>query len=408
MWSSFLPAIGFFLAACFLAALSWALKVPPSKDFQRPLGSGSETPEREHRENISRADRFFQFWKVCAQVALIISLAGFYFSNEPAIPRPLGYLFIFLGASICLVVSERAGRFLGRRLSVILSRRLLRSSLWSGRFGRLSEDICGLIAPSEFPAETSNRSGLDRVSLALASARKEGLISEEVMRTVEAILALEETEVVELMAPRIEKVTLKGSMTIEEALVVLAGWEERFIPVFEEKPENVAGIIYLEDLLRQSEKRTRKIRELMHKPYFVPETKRVTELLRDFKRERIRAALVLDEHGDVSGMISLDEIADFAFALAGGGPSEVELRLLGEGIAEVEGTVRVNEVSEALGVQIPPSEDYETIAGYLLSRLERIPKRGEEFEYDGIRFKVIDAEPRRITRLRLEVRRRRK
>ncbi len=403
-------AVGFFLLVSFFGVLARALQAPPSEETDRLLESEGKALERERcLLNLRKAFKFAQFWKVCAQVAFIISLVALYVKIDFRIPRSVGFIGVFLVALICLIGGERLAGYLGKRLRVPLSLGVLRSSLRLGWLGRLFETFYGLFPGTREPStEVASGSSIDSILTLLTSARREGLISEEAMRMIEAILALGKTEVIELMAPRIEKVSLEGSMTVEEALGILSSRAENFIPVFETKPENVVGVVYLEDLLRESERASRQVRDLMHKPYFVPETKPVTELLREFKRERVHAALVLDEHGDVSGMISLDEISDFVFALAGGGPSEAELRLLGKGVAEMDGTVHVNEASEVLGVEIPASDEYETVAGYLLSRLGRIPKRGEEFEYDGIAFKVIDAEVRRIRRLRVEARDRRK
>ena len=149
-----------------------------------------------------------------------------------------------------------------------------------------------------------------------------------------------------------------------------------------------------------------RVKDVCRSPLFVPETKRLDELLRDFQGDKVHMAIVLDEYGGTAGLVTIEDVVE---EIVGDIIDEYEqeppktIRPLAERSFEVEARVRVDALNRELSLHLPEHEDYETIGGFVLSRLGYIPKAGESLEHGGVRITVLEAEQRRITRLRIDM-----
>jgi CBS domain containing-hemolysin-like protein len=180
------------------------------------------------------------------------------------------------------------------------------------------------------------------------------------------------------------------------------------VPVYDKSLDRIVGVAYAQEILQaiaRGEMGIRDLGSLLRPVLFVPETKLASELLAEFRRNHQKIAVVLDEYGGTSGLVTMGDIVT---ELVGEMPGELgrrgpaALTRLSEGHFEVLGTTRVSDVNAELGIELPEQEDFETLAGFVLSEFGRFPRKGEGFERDGIAFQVSEASDRRV--LKVEVR----
>ena len=180
------------------------------------------------------------------------------------------------------------------------------------------------------------------------------------------------------------------------------------IPVYDRSLDRIVGVAYAHEILQavaSGDLGRRELSALLRPVLFVPETKPASELLAEFRRKRQKIAIVLDEYGGTSGLVTMGDIVT---ELVGDMPGELgqtepaPITRQGDGRFEILGTTRVSEVNRDLGLELSEEEDFETLAGFVLAELGRFPKKGESFERDGATFTVSEASDRRV--LRVEVR----
>jgi CBS domain containing-hemolysin-like protein len=213
------------------------------------------------------------------------------------------------------------------------------------------------------------------------------------------------------MTPRTAMISLSIAMPWDEAVRLAADSGHTRLPVWERSPDDVVGILHTRDLLRRiaagdtTEAEPPALRPLLRPPWFVPEAMSVQTLLREFQRGNTHMAVVTDEFGGVSGIITIEdaleeivgEIADeHDEAFADG------IRMLTATACEALAHVRIRIVNERLGVALPAEEDFETIGGFVFHEFGRIPRAGEKLESHGVRLEVLASTRRRIDLVRVE------
>ena len=248
----------------------------------------------------------------------------------------------------------------------------------------------------------------DEILDAATDARRQGAIEPHEREMIESIIEFKDVEVSRIMTPRTELVTVKAAASVASMLETATATGHSRIPVFAESADNVVGVLHVKDILRLlgSEEAARTpVRDVMRAPYFVPETKRVRELLQEFRATNLHMAIVLDEYGGTSGAVTIEDILE---EIVGEIEDEYKtyaspaVRAVSPTRIVVDARATIRDVNEALALELPESPEYETIAGYVLFYMGRIPKAGETFELDGVRFKVLDADQQRIKRMSME------
>jgi CBS domain containing-hemolysin-like protein len=244
----------------------------------------------------------------------------------------------------------------------------------------------------------------------VTEGQREGLIEEDAREMIESVMALGEVTVSEIMTPRTDMVSLSLRLPWDEALEQVIASGHTRLPVYGESRDEIVGILHIKDLLqnlgRGPAATHRPISELLRPPFFVPESKPVDDMLQEFQRSRTHIAVVVDEFGGVSGLVTIEdvleeivgEIADEHDEAAGEG-----IKLIDETHCEALAHVHLSEVNERLGLHLPEDEHFDTIGGFVFHQLGRIPHVGEELTYDGVKIKVLDAARRRIHRVAIEV-----
>ncbi len=249
----------------------------------------------------------------------------------------------------------------------------------------------------------------EEIRTIVTEGHREGLLEEDAREMIEGIIDLADVEVSSIMTPRTDMVCMPLKTSVREALNFVINVSPTRIPVFDKNRDDIVGILYAKDLLpelaRADDKKMRNLSELLREPYFVPETKRVDDLLQEFQRTRNHMAIVLDEYGGVSGLVTIEDVLEEIVGeiVDEYDPELVEgIRRIDERTAEVLGRVHVDEANDRLGLRLPDDGDYDTVAGLVFHELGRIPTVGEQVSYAGVRFTVLEASRRRIERLRIE------
>jgi CBS domain containing-hemolysin-like protein len=260
------------------------------------------------------------------------------------------------------------------------------------------------------PEEPDEESFEEDIRTIVTEGHREGLLEEDAREMIEGVMELGDLDVSEIMTPRTEMVCMSRSLSWPDAVefVVKAGHTR--IPVIHKNLDDIVGILYAKDLLPELAKGPQEPRRpwtsLLRDPYFVPETKPIDLLLQEFQQTRNHIAVVLDEYGGVSGLVTMEDVLE---EIVGEIVDEYDkdlvegIRQLDDGLSEALGKVRIDEINDRLGLQLPDDDDFDTIGGFVFSRLGHIPEVGEELLTDNVRITVTEATPRRIERVRLEI-----
>jgi putative hemolysin len=234
------------------------------------------------------------------------------------------------------------------------------------------------------------------------------LIEEEGRKLLQSIVNFGDTLVREVMTPRPDMVAVQADATFAEARALFQEQEYSRVPVYGENLDNILGLLYVKDLIHLRDANDgavlqRDLPQLIRPVMFVPETKRVAELLREFQRRQAQFAIIVDEYGGTAGLATIEDLLE---ELVGEIRDEydVEAEPVSEepdGSFTFSGKVNFDEVRDRLDVDIEP-EGFETVGGYVLTRVGRVPSAGEHFELDGMEVEVLEAERRRIHRVRFK------
>jgi CBS domain containing-hemolysin-like protein len=232
---------------------------------------------------------------------------------------------------------------------------------------------------------------------------KEGAISEEEGRELlQSIVDFTETVVREVMTPRPDVVAIQADATLNDLRVLFREEQYSRIPVYRDNLDNIVGIVFVKDLVALPPTAEPLLTVLMRTAYFVPESKRVSELLKEMQIRQMQMAIVVDEYGGTAGLVTVEDLLE---EIVGEIRDEYDVESEtvtdeGGGAFVFSGKVNVEEVRDRLGVEIE-REGFETVGGYLLSQLGRMPYVGEIFEIDELAFEVLEVERRRITKVRV-------
>ena len=234
----------------------------------------------------------------------------------------------------------------------------------------------------------------------------QGLIEEEGRKLLQSIVDFGDTLVREVMTPRPDMVAIPATASLAEVRALFEEQEYSRMPVYGENLDNILGLLYVKDLIHVHEADPgavlqRDLPQLIRPATFVPETKRVADLLKEFQQKQTQIAIVVDEYGGTAGLATIEDLLE---EIVGEIRDEYDVEV--EPVTEEQdgsfvfsGKVNFDEVRERLDVEVEP-EGFETVGGYVLTRVGRVPSAGERFELDGMEVEVLEAERRRIHRVR--------
>lgn len=343
--------------------------------------------------------------RVCATAALVAIAAG------QALQNGRSLALYAAAAAAAVLVAELIGRSIGRRWSahvlVILLPPLQAPACLIGPFHTMLQRLFGQEpgAPTEEVVEAAK----EEIRVAIEDAESEGALRSEEKEMIEGVLEFRDVEVSEIMTPRTEIEWIEVDTPLREAVPTIHGFLHSRIPVYEDNHDRSIGIVHVKDLLCAdigSPDAAQSLRGFMREPIFVPETKRVAGLLRELKQKHAQIAIVLDEYGGVTGLVTIEDIVE---EIVGEIEDEFDredhesrVRIVDSGAIEVDGRVHMDEVNELLGVRLPEDEDYDTVGGFVMARFASVPRPGEETRFDGVLIRVLESDSRRVRRVLLQ------
>jgi len=246
----------------------------------------------------------------------------------------------------------------------------------------------------------------DEIRTLVEEGTEKGVFEPAEAELIENVFQFADSNVRSVMVPRAKMVGLPAASTSEEALKFMAENQFSRYPVYGENPGDVVGILHYKDFLGALGKgRPFVVRDLVRPPFFVPETMKVSHLLKEMQRRKLQMAVVVDEHGNVEGLVTMEDvIEEIVGEIRDETDVEEERRVerLKDGSYLIDASLPLRDLPEEIATTIPESDSYETLAGFLLDSLRVIPRGGEVVRHGGFKFTVVDMEGRRIARAKAE------
>jgi len=260
----------------------------------------------------------------------------------------------------------------------------------------------------------------EELKLIVSSAREGGILPEVQEDMIHRALELGNVTVREIMVPRPDIFSLPANMSLDEALTRVVDAKRSRIPIYdpERGPEHIVGMLYVRDLLRLMHLRIKhgslsplspgstRLRHIMRDVLVVPETKPVSDLLLEFKERKRHLAVVVDEFGSTAGVVTVEDVLR---QIAGEIEDEYDLVqappplvAAGASAAVLDGSENIHELELEQGLKLPRDQGFETLAGFVMARLQKIPRGGESFEYQGNRFTVLQVDGHRVAAVKIE------
>jgi CBS domain containing-hemolysin-like protein len=308
---------------------------------------------------------------------------------------------------IMLVFGEIIPKTLAREWATTLILRLYRPLTWTSRllapFVLVANTVVTLVLRLLGSAQADARAFVSREELKalLQMEPGEADVTTHEAEMIDKIFDLGDTTVREVMVPLVDVVMLPETATVAEAVTTIQHRGFSRIPVYRERETDIVGVVAAMDVLRRGAE-VQTVAELMRPPHFVPETKRIDDLLREMQRARIQMAMVVDEYGGSTGLVTLEDILEQIVGKIEDEhdrtPASVER--LPDGSYWVAARTHIDELNETLDWALP-KQDYETIAGLVLATLHRIPRTGEEFQIPGYAVTVLEADSRRVVAVKI-------
>lgn len=246
----------------------------------------------------------------------------------------------------------------------------------------------------------------EELRLLVTVGEEEGVLEEEETEMIHSIFEFADTTVREVMVPRIDMVTLESDDTVSEAVDMAMEVGFSRIPVYEESIDNIVGVLYTKDMLKQLRDGNENlpVRNLVRPAYFVPETKKLDDLLREIRQKRTHMGIVIDEYGSVAGLVTIEDLVE---EIVGDIRDEYDRE---ENLYEkvnqyeyvVDAKISIDEFNELMETALE-NEDYDTLGGFLYAQLDKIPVPGDTITFQTLTFTVMDTRGRRITKVRVEI-----
>jgi CBS domain containing-hemolysin-like protein len=245
----------------------------------------------------------------------------------------------------------------------------------------------------------------EEIETFIDEATEEGIIEEEEGALLRSVVEFGDTLVCEIMTPRVEMICIRKDATFGALRDLILKEKYSRLPVYKDRIDNIDGMVIAKDLLQYAEDRYREmpIEPIIRPAYFIPESMKVAELLREFQKRKLKMAVVVDEHGGVSGLVTMEDLMEeIVGEIQDEFDSEEEAEITPSGPEEftVRGDVEVESIEDLFDLDLA-KDDYITVSGLVTHHLGRLPKRGETFEAKGLTFEILDVDQKRIKKIKI-------
>lgn len=369
------------LAAVIRAGTTSLVRVPRADalraDSDEVPGAGRAASLLEDRTNLQASlGTSVTFLTVLAVIpftwALTDSLSG----------PPLAIALVAMAIALVVLV-DVVPRWIGRNRAGSLAYRLIGLLTAAYRFGSAASEL--ITDADEDNDDEDDDSDAEELAL------------------IRSVLDFSDTIVREVMVPRTDMITIRGDASTDDAVdLVLSSGRSR-IPVTGESIDHVIGILYARDLLElfDREAPARSTAELCHEAYFVPETKPISDLLREMQLNQQHLAVVVDEFGGTAGIVTIEDLVEeIVGEIVDEYDDEEPMIVEVDGEWEVDARLDVDELSELVGADLP-SDEWDTVGGLLLELAGRVPEEGERFDHEGLVFTATAVQGRRVSKVRV-------
>lgn len=242
----------------------------------------------------------------------------------------------------------------------------------------------------------------EEIKMMVDTGGKEGVIEEGEREMIYGVFELGELTVGDIMSPRVDMVTLEGDSTLADAIHTSTEHGYSRIPVYEETIDNIKGVVYVKDILPYVEADTldTQVRDVMREPYFIPESKKVSDFLQEMRQKRVHAAICVDEFGGVAGLVTIEDILEEIVGEIQDehDVEEPQVEMVNELEAVVDPAISMQDLNDSLGISLE-NEEVDTLGGIIFAHLGRMADEGDELQLDGITVSVLAVEGRRIKKV---------
>jgi putative hemolysin len=419
------------LAGLVLAALYNALGVVARGAVEEIAARHGNAAARQRVERVlddtASHARAVGLLKVACDVILVVSLVQWVASIRGAaawglvdvgIGLVVAVVVLWLsGVVVPMAVANHAGARMIYGRSMLL-RLIERGASPLSAVAQFLDEVVRRLVGAEVP-DAGERVQAELLSV-VEEGEQQGALDELERDMIEGVMRFSELTVSQIMTPRTEVESLEYSNNLGAVIQTIKAIGHSRIPVYEGSMDHVVGIFYVKDLMRwlagdgsRGSGQPFELRSILRPATFVPETKTVRELLREMIQKKVHIAMVADEYGGTAGLVTIEDIVeqivgDIKDEYEAGPVENPQIVVKAEQRrAEVEATARLGEVNDALaglGVEIPTSDEYDTVGGFVITTLGRIPQKGEQFDHERLRFTILEAKPTRVVKVLVDIR----
>ena len=243
----------------------------------------------------------------------------------------------------------------------------------------------------------------DEIQNLIETGEREGVIEEEEREMLDRIFRFNQTIAKEVMTPRLDMTAVPKDATIDEAIETCVQSDHERVPVYDGNLDNIIGIVTIRDLVREKHygEGDLQLTDLVQPTLHVPESKNIDDLLTEIQDNRLRMVIVIDEFGTTEGLVTLEDMVEEIVGDILEDDEEEALERVSDRETLVRGEVNIDEVNEALGLDLPEGEEFETLAGFVFNRAGRLVEEGERITYEGITIRIEQVDNTRILKARI-------
>lgn len=414
---TWLFALGVMLLASFLPVYSYLALI------YRELGRMTTGPVHEHldifeaeiepklkltRRSAGRAFRILgHFWLAFLVLQTTRGVVFFVSGKWESVVELAAFIVLEVVIAMHFIPDILLYRTTGRWLIPLLP--LVRASLvlvWPVRVFLEGAESLARISESE-TEKTEEQRTEEGIEALVEAAEEEGIIEPEQAELIEQVVEFSDKRVREVMTPRPDIVAIPSDATLEELHAKFTETGFTRIPVFDRTLDNILGIAHSQDMLQvaDTDLPKRQVKELMKPALFMPETKVGSDLLKEMRQKNQTMAVIIDEHGSVAGVATMEDLVEEIVGESGVDSAHPKLEMVREGSSSLimRGSTAINDVEDMLGVHFGTSDEtVTTIAGLLSHVSGRVPAPGQKFDLEGFRFEVLEANQRKVLRVKAQ------
>ncbi|MHB1156474.1 MAG: hemolysin family protein [Phycisphaerales bacterium] len=420
------------LATCYVGAVHYALHHFSRSKLEEVLGERRKSHRLSRLHEINTYVLLTSIIRTVLNLLILLGLIAFFAPPDRASSwLDLMYAFIITGAAISVFAvgiphswgTHAAESLVAGALPLLHAANVALKPLTS--FLRVFDPLVRrmLGVPKVAPDDTTE---LEQEILdAVTEGEKTGLVDEQQKHMIEAVVEFGATTVDEIMTPRTDVAGIDVDSPFDQVKKRVQDQGHSRFPVYQDNLDHILGVLYVKDLLPfigetrfvsgdasgggagPADVKPFDLRKIVRPALFVPESKSLRDLLEEMRRRKVHLALVLDEYGGTAGLVTIEDIleeivGEIRDEYDPDQADEPEIVRVDERIADVDGRARIGDVNDALDIELPEDEDYDTLGGFVFATLGHIPEVGESFDYRNLRFTVTAAQRTKVNQVRLE------